>query len=262
MAAERLPSPPSPPLPPRTLHVRALIATPAFKLDVDFTAPPGVTVLFGPSGSGKSTTLATIAGLATPAAGRIALGDTAWFDASAGVDVAVHRRRVAYVFQSLALFPHLTAAQNVAYGMPRELDRAARHDKAVTLLDRLHVAHLAPRKPPTFSGGEAQRVALARALAIDPHVILLDEPFSALDRDLRIELIAELRDSLRGLGAPVLFVTHHRQEARALGERLVVLEAGRVVRTGTVDELGPARDAAHDMSFDETPMDPDAIAPR
>jgi molybdate transport system ATP-binding protein len=260
MAAE-----PSPPLPPRTLCVRAFIATSTFKLDVDFTAPPGVTVLFGPSGSGKSTTLAAIAGLTTPAAGRIALGDTAWFDSAAGIDVAVHRRRVAYVFQSLALFPHLTAAQNVAYGMPRELDRTtrhARHDRAVALLDRLHVAHLAPRKPATFSGGEAQRVALARALAIDPHVILLDEPFSALDRDLRIELIAELRDSLRGLGAPVLFVTHHRQEARALGERLVVLEAGRVVRTGTVDELGPARDAERDMSFDETPLDPDAMVPR
>jgi molybdate transport system ATP-binding protein len=222
----------------RSLHVRVLIASPAFKLDVDFTAPPGVTVLFGPSGSGKSTTLAAIAGLARPAAGRIALGDAAWFDATEGIDVAVHRRRVAYVFQSLALFPHLTAAQNVAYGMPRELDRQARRNEAASLLERLHVAHLAERKPPTFSGGEAQRVALARALAIDPHVVLLDEPFSALDRDLRIELIAELRDWLRGLGAPVVFVTHHRQEARALGERLVVLDAGRVVRTGKVEDLG------------------------
>jgi molybdate transport system ATP-binding protein len=245
-------------LPPRTLHVRALLATPAFTLDVDFTAPPGVTVLFGPSGSGKSTTLAAIAGLARPAAGRITLGDEVWFDAEAGVHVAVHRRRVAYVFQSLALFPHLTAARNVAYGMPRELDREARHERALSLLEKLHVAHLAERRPSTFSGGEAQRVALARALAIGPQAVLLDEPFSALDRDLRIELISELRDSLRGLGAPVVFVTHHRQEARALGERLVVLEAGRVLRTGTVDELGPARD----MTFDETPLDPDAMVPR
>jgi molybdate transport system ATP-binding protein len=224
------------PLPAGTLRVRALIASPSFTLDVDFIAPPGVTVLFGPSGSGKSTTLAAIAGLVRPSAGRIALGDTVWFDAAAGVDVAVHRRRVAYVFQSLALFPHLTAAQNVAYGV-RDLDPTTRRTRAATLLERLHVAHLAQRKPATFSGGEAQRVALARALAIDPHVVLLDEPFSALDRDLRIALVAELRDSLRDLGAPVVFVTHHRQEARTLGERLIVLEAGRVVRTGTVQDL-------------------------
>ena len=181
--------------------MRALIASPTFTLDVDFTAPPGVTILFGPSGSGKSTTLAAIAGLARPSAGRIALGDTPWFDAAAGIDVAVHRRRVAYVFQSLALFPHLTATQNVAYGM-RDLDPESRRTKAVALLERLHVAHLAQRRPGTFSGGEAQRVALARALAIDPHVVLLDEPFSALDRDLRFELIAELRDSMRAWAHP------------------------------------------------------------
>jgi molybdate transport system ATP-binding protein len=230
-------------LAPRTLHVRArLHPSSSFALDVDFTAPPGVTVLFGPSGSGKSTTLAAIAGLARPAAGRIALGDTPWFDADARVDVAVHRRRVAYVFQSLALFPHLSAVHNVAYGMPRELDRQARTGKALSLLERFRVAHLAHRRPPTFSGGEAQRVALARALAIDPHVILLDEPFSALDRDLRLELIGELRDTLRDLGAPVVFVTHHRLEARALGERLVVLAKGRVERVGSVDELEVARE--------------------
>ncbi len=230
-------------LAPRTLHVRArLHPSSSFALDVDFTAPPGVTVLFGPSGSGKSTTLAAIAGLARPAAGRIALGDIPWFDADARVDVAVHRRRVAYVFQSLALFPHLSAVSNVAYGMPRELDRQARTGKAISLLERFHVAHLAQRRPPTFSGGEAQRVALARALASDPQVILLDEPFSALDRDLRLELIAELRDTLRDLGAPVVFVTHHRQEARALGQRLVVLAKGRVERVGSVDELEVARE--------------------
>ena len=247
-------------LPAATLQVRArLRPTASFTLDVDFTAPPGVTVLFGRSGSGKSSTLAAIAGLSRPVAGRIALGDTAWFDADAGVDVAVHRRRVAYVFQSLALFPHMTGAQNVAYGMPPEASRRDRRARALSLLERLHVGALADRKPATFSGGEAQRVALARALATEPRVILLDEPFSALDRDLRIELIAELRDSLRGLGVPVLFVTHHRQEARALGDRLVVLDAGRVVRTGRVAELGPG---GRDMTFDETPLYPDASMPR
>jgi len=247
-------------LAPRTLHVRArLHPSSSFALDVDFTAPPGVTVLFGPSGSGKSTTLAAIAGLARPAAGRIALGDTAWFDADAKVDVAVHRRRVAYVFQSLALFPHLSAVHNVAYGMPRELDRQARTGKALSLLERFHVAHLAQRRPPTFSGGEAQRVALARALAIDPHVVLLDEPFSALDRELRIELISDLRESIRELDVPVLFVTHHRQEARALGERLVLLEGGRVQSIGKVADLVTG---GHDASFDETPLDADRMLDR
>jgi molybdate transport system ATP-binding protein len=257
--------------PPASLRVAVRLRPSAgFELDVDFTAPPGVTVLFGPSGSGKSTTLAAIAGLVRPVSGSIVLGDAPWFDAAKRIDVAVHRRRVAYVFQSLALFPHMTAAQNVAYGMPRALESDARRARAVALLERFHVAPLADRRPSTFSGGEAQRVALARALATDPRVILLDEPFSALDRELRIELVAELRDTLRGTGAPVLFVTHHRQEARALGERLVVLAQGRVQRVGHVSDLAPpprdpggdrAREA-DDMSFDETPLDPDAMIPK
>ena len=239
----------------RTLHVRArLRPTAGFTLDVEFDAPPGVTVLFGPSGAGKSTTLAAIAGLARPLAGRIALGDTPWFDAEQRVDVAVHRRRVAYVFQSLALFPHMTGTANVAYGMPPSMDRDARAARAAELLGRLHVAHLADRRPPTYSGGEAQRVALARALAIDPRAVLLDEPFSALDRELRIALVAELRDQLRELGVPVVFVTHHRQEARALGDRLVILDGGRVKSLGKVQDLAPG---PADMSFDETPLDPD-----
>lgn len=235
-----------------------------FDLDVEFTVPPGVTVLFGPSGSGKSTTLAAIAGLARPSSGTIALGDTPWFDAAKRIDVAVHLRRVAYVFQSLALFPHMTAAQNVAYGMASGLGAEERRTRAVALLERFRVAPLADRRPSTFSGGEAQRVALARALATDPRVILLDEPFSALDRDLRVELVTELRDTLRETGAPVLFVTHHRQEARALGERLVLMEAGRVRRVGHVSELAPRGVDAPplDPSFDETPLDPDAEIPK
>jgi molybdate transport system ATP-binding protein len=219
-----------------TLHVRARI-THGFPLDVAFDAPPGVTVLFGPSGAGKTTTLACIAGLARPAAGRIALGDEAWFDADAGVDVAVHRRHVAYVFQSLALFPHMTAALNVAYGMARDLARDARRTRALALLDRFHVRHVADRRPATFSGGEAQRVALARALAVNPRVVLFDEPFSALDRDLRRDLVADVRTLVRELHVPVLFVTHERADAQALGERLVLLERGRVKHVGAMADL-------------------------
>jgi molybdate transport system ATP-binding protein len=222
-----------------TLSVRAQIAN-GFALDVAFDAPPGVTVLFGPSGSGKSTTLACIAGLARPTRGRIALGDEAWFDAERGVHVAVHRRRVAFVFQTLALFPHMTAAQNVAYGMDRLRHPGSRdvhRAQALALLERLHVKHLADRKPATFSGGEAQRVALARALATRPRVVLLDEPFSALDRDLRRDLVADLRDFVRELNVPVLFVTHQRHEAHALGERLVLLEQGRIKHVGAMADL-------------------------
>jgi molybdate transport system ATP-binding protein len=240
---------------PAELSVRVRMSN-GFALDVAFDVPPGVTVLFGPSGAGKSTTLAAIAGLVRPSSGRIALGDQVWFDSTAKIHVAVHRRHVAYVFQSLALFPHMTAVQNVEYGMDRTLAPAARADRAVALLDRLRVPHLASRKPSTFSGGEAQRVALARALATSPRVILLDEPFSALDRDLRSELIADLRESIRELHVPVLFVTHHRQEVRALGDRVVLLDHGKVDRIVKVEELFTG---TRDATFDETPIDPDRM---
>lgn len=241
-----------------TLKV-SLRITNGFALDVAFDVPPGVTVLFGPSGSGKSTTLSAIAGLVRPSTGRISIGDDVWFDSAAKTHVAVHRRRVAFVFQSLALFPHMTALENVVYGMDRALDPPGRARRAAELLERLRVPHLSDRRPRTFSGGEAQRVALARALATSPRVILLDEPFSALDRELRVELISDLRESIRELDVPVLFVTHHRQEARALGDRLVLLESGRVQRVGKVAEL---LTSGHDASFDETPLDADRILDR
>jgi molybdate transport system ATP-binding protein len=218
------------------LQVRVALARPvdrvtgrAFSLDVAFDAAPGFTVVSGPSGSGKSTLLGAIAGLVRPASGRVALGEETWFDAERRVDVAPERRRVAVVFQSLALFPHMTAAQNVAYGMARSLGRAGRHARAAALLDRLHVAHVADRRPTTYSGGEAQRVAVARALAMEPRVILLDEPFSALDDALRRDLAADVRDTLRELGIPVIVVTHQPDEARASGDCLVTIDRGRIV---------------------------------
>jgi molybdate transport system ATP-binding protein len=220
------------------LHVRVALAragrtatSDAFTLDVSFEAPPGFTILSGPSGSGKSTLLGTIAGLVEPTAGRVTLGTDTWFDAERGIHVAPQQRRVAIVFQSLALFPHMTATQNVAYGTARSLDRSARRARAHALLDRLRVAHLAERKPPTFSGGEAQRVAIARALATEPRVVLLDEPFSALDSALRRELAAEVREVLRELAVPVVFVTHQPDEAHAPGDLRVRLDRGRIVPT-------------------------------
>jgi molybdate transport system ATP-binding protein len=219
------------------LAVDVRVAYRDFTLDVRFDAPPGTTILFGPSGSGKSTTLAAIAGLVRPKSGRIALGDDVWFDASARVDRPVHERHVAFVFQSLALFPHMTALGNVVYGMERTLSDSERHARAIALLGRLRVGHLVDRRPETFSGGEAQRVALARAFAIKPRIVLLDEPFSAMDRDLRNDLVTDVRAFVGELGVPMVHVTHHRGEARALGDRAVLVERGRVVRSGTVAEV-------------------------
>jgi molybdate transport system ATP-binding protein len=211
-----------------------------FVLDVRLTATAGVTILFGPSGAGKSTTLAAIAGLIKPTAGRVALGGEVWFDAKDRVDRPVEKRGIAFVFQSLALFPHMTAAANVEYGLPRRMPKAERRERAVAMLARMKVAHLASRRPATFSGGEAQRVALARAFAPSPRLVLLDEPFSAMDRALRRDFVADLRAWVEEARVPVLHVTHHRNEARALGDRVALMEAGRVCAVGGIDELLPA----------------------
>jgi molybdate transport system ATP-binding protein len=197
-------------------------------LEVAFDVPPGVTVLFGPSGAGKSRTLACIAGLTRPSTGRIALGDEVWFDATTREERPIHRRRLAYVFQSLALFPHLTAIENVMYGIATDLPRARRRELAGALLGRMHVGDLADRLPRTFSGGEAQRVALARAFAIEPRAVLLDEPFSALDDAVKTELLREVKAQLGAHRVPTILVTHHRDEAEILGDRVVFLARGRV----------------------------------
>ena len=219
------------------LTVSARVSLPEFTLDVTFECPPGFTVLFGPSGAGKSTTLAAIAGLVRPEAGRIALGSDVWFDSQRRVDRPVHLRGVAYVFQSLALFPHLNAVHNVEYGIDRRVPRAERRRRALAMLERMRVAHLAHRKPPTFSGGEGQRVALARAFARSPSLVLLDEPFSAMDRELARELCADARKAVTELGIPAILVTHHRNEARLLGERVVLIDRGRIRASGPVETL-------------------------
>ncbi|HEU5055868.1 MAG TPA: ATP-binding cassette domain-containing protein [Kofleriaceae bacterium] len=211
-----------------------------FSLDVSFRVPPGITILFGPSGTGKSTTLQAIAGLVRPERGRIALGGETWFDGERGLERPTRLRGIAYLFQSLALFPHLTAIGNVCYGIPRSVPRPERHRRAAALLERLGVAHLARRRPRTYSGGEAQRVALARALAMEPRVLLLDEPFSALDRDLRAQLSADVRALVSERRLPTLQVTHHLGEARAMGDQVLRMSAGRIVEAGTTAILDGA----------------------
>jgi molybdate transport system ATP-binding protein len=207
-----------------------------FHLAVAVRCPPVITCVMGPSGSGKSTILGVLAGLAVPDRGRVALGDDVWLDRAKGIDVPVHLRRLAYMFQGLALFPHMNALHNVEYGM-HDVPRAERADRAYALLARLGVGHLALRRPVTFSGGEAQRVALARALARRPRLVLLDEPFSALDRELRSQLTALVRELVVELKVPMIHVTHSVAEARLLADRVVRMERGRILAQGAADEV-------------------------
>jgi len=223
----------------RSLEVDVRARAGGFRLNAAFTASPGVTVLFGPSGSRKSTTLAAIVGLVRPDEGRIALGERVWFDSHAGIDARVDRRRVSLVFQSLALFPHLTALGNVEYGIDRAVPQPERRRRARRMLDRMKVEHVETRRPSTFSGGEAQRVALARAFAREPELVLLDEPFSAMDRELRDELGADVRALVTELGIVAVVVTHHRLEARTIGDSAVLIHDGRVTKTGPVRDVVP-----------------------
>jgi molybdate transport system ATP-binding protein len=224
------------------LSVSVRVTVGGFQLDAAFEVGPGVTVLFGPSGSGKSTTLAAIAGLLRPDDGRIALGREIWFDSKTRVEEPVHRRGVSLVFQSLALFPHLTGLGNVEYGIDREVAREERRKRALDMLVRMKVAHVESRRPATFSGGEAQRVALARAFARGPKVVLLDEAFSAMDRELRYELGTDVRALVNELGIPAVVVTHHRMEARSIGDNAVLISGGKVGGAGPVKEIVPAPD--------------------
>lgn len=206
-------------------------AAQAFSLDVEFDVPPGFTILFGASGSGKTTTLKSIAGIVSPDSGRIAIGDEILFDSSEQKDLPIRKRGVGYVFQDLALFPHLTARANVEFGMT-SLSRSDRRRNAEAMMDALRISHTAARRPREISGGEAQRVALARALAHQPRILLLDEPLSAIDEATKRGIIADLKSINRELRLPIIYVTHSRQEAVSLGERVIVYEQGRVVASG------------------------------
>jgi molybdate transport system ATP-binding protein len=219
-----------------------------FALDVALEVGEGETVaLVGPSGAGKTTVLRAIAGAVRPRAGRITLGDATLFDAERRIDRPPESRRVGYVFQEYALFPHLSAWQNVAY--PLRGPRRERRERAQELLERFGLGELADARPRTLSGGERQRVALARVLARDPGVLLLDEPVSALDARTRAAATRELVAVLRDVEAPALLVTHDFAEAAQLGDRVGVLDAGRIVQEGTPSELAAAPRSAFVADF-------------
>jgi molybdate transport system ATP-binding protein len=203
----------------------------AFSLDVEFDVPAGFTILFGASGSGKTTTLRSISGIVRPDAGRIAIDDEILFDSVKNVNVPIRARGVGLVFQDLALFPHLTALANVEFGMSG-LSRADRSRSAQSIMEALRIEHTRERKPSEISGGEAQRVALARALANKPRILLLDEPLSAIDEATKRGIIADLKAINRDLRLPIVYVTHSREEAVSIGERVIVYERGRIIASG------------------------------
>jgi molybdate transport system ATP-binding protein len=207
-----------------------------FALDVSFLADPGVTILFGASGSGKTTILRCVAGLARPDAGRIAIGGRTLFNGDAGVDVPVPDRQIGFVFQQLALFPHLTVAENIGYGLAG-LSRVERRTRIAEAADSFRIAGLLDRRPGQISGGERQRTALARALVTRPTALLLDEPLSALDYAIQLHIMDDLRRWNTERHIPILYVTHSHREAFALGERLIALQQGRILASGSPHEV-------------------------
>jgi molybdate transport system ATP-binding protein len=221
------------------LLFRAEVRRKEFALDAAFHVHRGESVsLVGPSGSGKSTCLNLIAGLLRPDRGRIELGGTVFCDTERGIDLPPERRRAGLLFQDYALFPHLSVIENVAYG-PRSRRRGRREatEAARRWLDRLGLSEWADRSPSRLSGGQRQRVALARALASDPRILLLDEPFAALDLHTRSAVRGELRAFLAEVGLPTIVVTHDPLDALVFGDRIVVLEEGRLVQEGSKEEL-------------------------
>ena len=207
-----------------------------FRLAVDFTAEDAPLGLLGASGSGKTMTLRAIAGLETPDRGRIVLHGRVLFDSERGINVPARERKIGLLFQNYALFPHLTVAKNIAFGLHRvaEPERARR---VAQQLSASHLDNLANRYPASLSGGEQQRVALARALAVEPEALLLDEPFSALDTHLRSALERQLRETLETYRGATLFVSHNLEEAYRVCGQLVVLAHGNVAARGPKEDV-------------------------
>jgi molybdate transport system ATP-binding protein len=207
-----------------------------FVLDVKFSIPAGITMLFGASGSGKTTLLRCIAGLLRPDSGEITIGDQIVFDSIARVNVPVRERRIGFLFQNLALFPHLNVAQNIEYGL-NGLTRSEAQQRIENVLKMFGISGLRNHKPNEISGGERQRVALARALVTDPRVLMLDEPLSALDYATQSQIIQDLRAWNSVQRIPILYVTHSQREVFALGERVVVLQEGKILAQGTPQDV-------------------------
>lgn len=208
----------------------------AFQLDVEFEPPAGITILFGASGAGKTTVLDCIAGLQAPDEGAISIGPEMVFDSATKVNIQARRRHVGYLFQTLALFPHMSVVRNIEYGLAT-LDAAERQSRIAEIMDSFHISALSSRRPSEISGGERQRVALARTLVTRPRTLLLDEPLTALDAATKSKIIADLRAWNARFCIPIVYVTHDREEVFALGERMLVMEDGRIVAQGLPQDV-------------------------
>ena len=214
------------------LKAKVIKSFPGFNLDVELSLGGELTVILGPSGSGKTMTLQCIAGLTTPTEGCIELGGNVLFDSSQRINLPTKKRRVGFVFQNYALFPHMTVTENIAYSIRRLPSEEAR-TKVSQLLDMMNIGALDKRYPRQLSAGQQQRVAIARALAPDPEILLLDEPFSALDSQLRERLELELLELAREYKGSMLLVTHDLAEGYRLGTKVAVYHGGRIAQCDT-----------------------------
>jgi molybdate transport system ATP-binding protein len=220
------------------LRVRAQIGD--LSIEVELETGPGPLVVIGPNGAGKTSLLALILGTSAVEHGRIAVSGTVLVDTAAHVDVPLEHRRLGYVPQDYALFPHLSVRENVEFALAstrEDREPSRRLQRVTAVLSDLGISALADRRPRSLSGGEKQRVALARALCVRPQALLLDEPLAALDVHARREVRTFLAHYLRELGLPTLVVTHDAADARQLGTQILVLEAGRITQRGTWEEL-------------------------
>ncbi len=198
-----------------------------FRIDISFSVGSGFTVLMGSSGAGKTSVLRMIAGILAPDEGSIKINSQTYFDSANKINLPIQARRIGFVFQDYALFPHLTAEQNIAYGVKAN-NRQLKLEKARQMLALFRIEHIGKRIPREMSGGEQQRVALARALASDPLIVLLDEPLSAVDFETRSRLLDEIENAQQQINIPFIYVTHNEAEAERLGQDRIVMQNGQI----------------------------------
>lgn len=210
-----------------------------YRLDVEFSVNRGEILIFmGRNGSGKSTTFNLISGLLSPDSGAIRISGTTLFDIEQGIDLPVEERRIAYVFQNTAIFPHLTVNENIAYGLRcRATPRKSEEAIVKSWLNKMEIVEIANVRAGALSGGQRQRVALARALAIDPQILLLDEPFTGLDAGTILSVKGLIREIVREKQIPCILVTHRISDATDLGSRICLFHDGRIICTGNPDEI-------------------------
>ncbi len=208
----------------------------SFVTHAHFEAPSGITTILGPSGAGKTLTLKAIAGLLRPTDGFISLGCESLYDSQQSINIPARNRGIGYVSQDYALFPHLNVESNITFGM-RRIDRPKRKDRAHELMATVNLSGLGKRTPDELSGGQKQRIAIARVLATDPKILLLDEPFSALDSSSRSHLISEFLQIRGAIGVPIVIVTHDVAEARMLATNMVIIDDGRTLQSGSNDTV-------------------------